>query len=287
MSRHIYTEVPQSIAIESFISLFRQQYRDILPGTNLDGEAHAFWEFFALEKGSANVLVDGELFHLEEGQLIFYPPHAFHSLSSSHDAIINVISFETNSRMLFSYANDVHTLSEKLQTSLSDIMRQGAGVLPKLRYEKSYALSRLAKLVEIFLIELCEEGAEEAPPQSPESYQNEAFEMLTAYLKKNICVSISVKDICSTLNISESTLHRLCKRYCGCGAITYFIALKLGRAKRLLSENTLNVTQIAELLGFSSVHYFSKQFKEKTGMSPMQYANAFKELQSNKTASDY
>ncbi len=277
MDKYIYKNVPKSVTIESFVSFFRKRHQDILPGTPLDGEAHSFWEFFALEKGSANVLVDGELFHLEEGQLIFYPPHAFHTLSSSQDAIINVISFETNSRMLFAYANNVHTLSQRLKSSLSDIMSMGNELFPLWREGAGYALSRLAKLVEVFLIELYEEVISETESQVGEIHQSEAFVTLTAYLKKNLSGNISVKDICSALSISESTLHRLCKKYCGCGAITYFIALKLGRAKRLLEEQTLNVTQIAEQLGFSSVHYFSKQFKEKTGMSPLQYSKVLKE----------
>ena len=52
----------------------------------------------------------------------------------------------------------------------------------------------------------------------------------------------------------------------------YFLALKITEAKRLIRESSLNFTQISESLGFSTIHYFSRLFKEKTGMTPTDYA---------------
>ena len=42
--------------------------------------------------------------------------------------------------------------------------------------------------------------------------------------------------------------------------------------RQLLAENELSVTDISRRLGFSSVHYFSRRFRIKTGSAPMQYA---------------
>ena len=51
----------------------------------------------------------------------------------------------------------------------------------------------------------------------------------------------------------------------------YFLDLKIDEAKKLISEKELSYTQIAEKLSFGSIHYFSKIFKIKTGMSPREY----------------
>ena len=50
--------------------------------------------------------------------------------------------------------------------------------------------------------------------------------------------------------------------------------MKIELAKSYLRENNYNVTQISEILGFSSIHYFSRQFKKKVGMSPIEYSNS-------------
>ena len=49
-------------------------------------------------------------------------------------------------------------------------------------------------------------------------------------------------------------------------------------AKKYLREDNYNISQIAELLGYSSVHYFSLQFKKETGMSPSEYSTSIKAM---------
>lgn len=51
----------------------------------------------------------------------------------------------------------------------------------------------------------------------------------------------------------------------------YYISCRLERVKALLQEGELNVSQIADKLGYSSVHYLSSQFKKVTGTSISHY----------------
>lgn len=51
----------------------------------------------------------------------------------------------------------------------------------------------------------------------------------------------------------------------------YYISCRIERVKALLQEAELNVSQIAEKLGYSSVHYLSSQFKKVTGTSISHY----------------
>ena len=55
-----------------------------------------------------------------------------------------------------------------------------------------------------------------------------------------------------------------------------FTEMKIERAKDLLRNQDYNITQISEILGFSSVHYFSRRFKAVVGMSPSEYATSIK-----------
>ena len=47
--------------------------------------------------------------------------------------------------------------------------------------------------------------------------------------------------------------------------------LKIDTAKQLMREGNYNITQIADYLGYASVHYFSRHFKQVTGMTPSEY----------------
>ena len=48
---------------------------------------------------------------------------------------------------------------------------------------------------------------------------------------------------------------------------------KLEYAAQLLEENNVSPTEIAALIGYESIHSFSKAFKKRFGMSPVHYKN--------------
>ena len=72
--------------------------------------------------------------------------------------------------------------------------------------------------------------------------------------------------------MSVSKLKLLFREKYGGGPINYFIELKIEKAKQLIDEGNLNLTEIAESLGFNSLHYFSRLFKKMTGISPSKYS---------------
>ena len=61
----------------------------------------------------------------------------------------------------------------------------------------------------------------------------------------------------------------------------YFINLKIDLAKKYLREDNYNISQISEILGYSGIHYFSRQFKKATGMSPTEYSTSIKAMVTN------
>ncbi|MEG0227957.1 MAG: helix-turn-helix transcriptional regulator, partial [Lachnospiraceae bacterium] len=73
-----------------------------------------------------------------------------------------------------------------------------------------------------------------------------------------------------------STLHSLFHKELNCGAVDYFNLMKIERAKEIMRDDTMNFTEIAFYLSYSSLQYFSKQFKKATGMSPLEYLNSVK-----------
>ena len=50
--------------------------------------------------------------------------------------------------------------------------------------------------------------------------------------------------------------------------------MKIEKAKEYIRENEMNFTQISDELGFSSIHYFSRLFKKKTGMTLTEYRSS-------------
>lgn len=77
---------------------------------------------------------------------------------------------------------------------------------------------------------------------------------------------------------SYSHLSKLFSRYEEHTLEHYYIHLRTERVKELLDYNELNVSEIADKLGYSSGHYLSAQFKKVSGMSISDYRKDSEEL---------
>jgi len=60
------------------------------------------------------------------------------------------------------------------------------------------------------------------------------------------------------------------KRYTGLSPAQYFLQLKLNKAKDLLLNTSMSIKEISVITGFESQYYFSRFFKKRIGMSPIQ-----------------
>ena len=68
------------------------------------------------------------------------------------------------------------------------------------------------------------------------------------------------------------------KREYGVSPINYMISRRIDESKYLLAETDLSLSQIAQLLGFSSLSYFSQVFHRTQGISPKEYRQNQKTL---------
>lgn len=82
---------------------------------------------------------------------------------------------------------------------------------------------------------------------------------------------IPKEDIAAQVGLSADYLSILFKRYTGTSIKQFTTDVRLERAYHLLMETTMNVSQVAEALGYSNIHLFSKQFKEKYKKPPSQF----------------
>ena len=97
------------------------------------------------------------------------------------------------------------------------------------------------------------------------------FNRITDYYEAHITEHIKVEHLCKEFGIGRSHLQRIFREQTGYGAIEYFCQMRISAAKRCIRENRMNLTDTAASLGYTSIYYFSKQFKKITGMSPSQY----------------
>lgn len=79
------------------------------------------------------------------------------------------------------------------------------------------------------------------------------------------------EDIARQIKISKSTLYNKIKALTGLGVSRYINNIRIEKAKTLLDEHTLNVSEVAYQVGFEDSKYFATVFRAITGFTPTQY----------------
>lgn len=91
------------------------------------------------------------------------------------------------------------------------------------------------------------------------------------YFAEHYRESINVRAYAAERHFTVGWFIREFRRYVGVTPLQYVIDLRMARAQELLSHSDCPIAQIAALVGYDNPLYFSRLFRGRTGMSPLQY----------------
>lgn len=289
-----YESIPltEDIHIDKLYTVHYFEYRSDF---YYPGERHNFWEFQCVDKGCAKVQTDDDVHVLNRGQIIFHRPNEFHNLTAVGQTAPNivVVSFECNSPCMEFFEKRILTLSDTERNLIGMIIAEARRCiasplndpyLQKMEVKKD-SLFGSQQMVLLYLQELLISMIRRhtlpqisvpvnrlpAPKNGSAIYNKIIF-----YLEEHIREFVTIEDICHDNLIGRSQLQKLFREQHQCGIIEFFTEMKVEFAKQLIRENQLNFTQISDFLGYSSIHYFSRQFKKVTGMTPSEYSTSIK-----------
>jgi len=249
-------------------------------------EEHDFWEINYADKEDVFIGVSGTRIQLKQGEILFHAPNEFHAVRALNSAPnLFVISFNCVSPAMARFVRYQTTLDKTLKTYLSAIIREAdkTYIIPKndpdlkklkLRSDALVGGEQLIKTyLEQFLIFLLRSITVTTPPSFPQKdAQNDPLvERIHQYLLAHLDQVIRIEDLCREFDYSRSYLNRRFQAKTGQSLAAYAMGLKIGEAKRLIRETELNFAQISARLAFENPQYFSRVFKEKTGMTPTEF----------------
>ena len=269
--------------------LYSFHYFQFASGHLFPGEKHDFWEMVYIDRGEADIGAGERVVRLSQGQVIFHEPNEFHSIwaASPEGSNILVVSFECLSPAMERFRQRVFTLSAAQRRLLMSLESEGqrlfgpildiSGQLSPSPRPDAPAGSRqmVALLLTQFLILLLREHEEASPREvmhlTEGAQAAEVIAQLTALMRAHPDGRLRFSDICRASGWGQTALKECFRRVQHTSVMACYRRIRIEEARRLLRGGRLNVSQVAEKLGYSSVQYFSAQFKRELGMSPMQY----------------
>lgn len=131
------------------------------------------------------------------------------------------------------------------------------------------ALSQIVASIEGERARLCGQG-KGLPAQADRS--EAIVQLVQHYLRENFTRDVSLEEIARHYNFTSSYLSKIFIKHTGESPLKYVIALRINEAKYLLAhQRSLSVKEVGERVGYDDQFYFSRIFKQVTGMTPKEF----------------
>jgi AraC-like DNA-binding protein len=99
----------------------------------------------------------------------------------------------------------------------------------------------------------------------------ERLSPVLAYIHENLAQPLTREELAAVLHLSPSRFYVLFKEALGVSPTEYLQALRIQHAQRLLLNSDLSVSEIGAGSGYPDEFHFSRLFRRRCGISPLQY----------------
>ena len=266
-------KISNHLCVKDIYTLF---YQEKEKGFFFKGEQHSAIELTYIDKGSMHSVVGGTDIILKQGELMLYGENQWHMQYADIDTATSFITISMD--LDCSYADLLYNRKFQASPHTTQLLQQ---ILEE--YEKDDVFSSdmiICKVQEVLLTTLRDDQKAGKPEtlKTPVAMNNENEIIARAldYIGNHVYEKLSVSTVAKEANVSASYLTALFHKCMQISPGEYIRRLKLEESKRLIRDGKMNFTQIAEMLQYSTVHHFSRQFKEKFGITPTEYARAIR-----------
>lgn len=293
-------ELREEFHIDSITDIHHFEYKsDFI----FKSEYHDFWTLFYVEDGvfeiSRSNKKDSHVL-LEKDHLYLQSPNEHYSYRSIGEdpAVVFTIGFyckDVNLDVLAkedffcdsSIKNIVLSIASESNLCFTSRVDGSSIYYLERKFNQPFGGEQLISLnLKVLLIHLmrqsCASDTEETLYDS-ESLKRDIllFDRITHYYMEHITEHLKIEKICQEFSIGRSHLQRIFRNQTGMGAIEYFCQMRISVARQYIRDNNMSLTETSKALGYTSIHYFSKQFKKITGMTPSEYKTSIQSAEND------
>lgn len=249
-------------------------YREEESGFLFKGEAHSMLEMTYVDRGQLHCVVDGNGYTLKQGQLMIFTPNQWHMQYTDLDVAARflTIAFDLDSSLPLNFSGRVFELSSDEALLLTKLLKE-------LEVNDSFSDDFIRCNLKMLLLQLLRDsGSRKKRLKTPLALRNENIivSRTLQYVADHVYDRLSVEIVAKETGVSTSHLTALFHRQMGISPGEYIRRVKLEESKCLIREGKMNFSQIAAALKYSTIHHFSRQFKDNFGVSPSEYAKSIK-----------
>ena len=269
-------DVGHSMRIDSQLrvaGIYTFFYQEKEQGFLFPGESHPMPELTYVDQGTLHSVADGQDWTLHQGDAMLYAPDQWHMQYADIGVAPRfvTISFDLDGGDLSSLYGRKLAVPQEAVTLLQQMLRTQERMDP---YSTDMLMAQLTMLLLHLLRQAQSPSGVKLQGTNTVHSENEIIRHAQQYISAHIREKLSVRLIAQQVDVSPSYLTVLFQKNLQISPGEYIRRIKLQESKQMIRENNLNFTEIAAALQYSTVHHFSRQFKEKVGITPTEYARS-------------
>lgn len=230
----------------------------------------ADYEILYNAQGSGYYLIDGVEKQVRQGQLVVFSPgqpQVFYYLLEDSPEVYWLHFTGRNAagtlKRLGLSEGSLHTI-HGFSGRYTDLFDQ---IIQELQLQEENHL-QIASLLGLQLILLLGRGLHAGAKSDP---ARKRMQEMISSMHRDYQSPFSTQDYANRLQMSKCWFIRSFKEATGVPPLQFLTNIRIEKSKDLLESAPYNVSEIAEMVGYDNPLYFSRLFKRKTGLSPLQY----------------
>ena len=232
---------------------------------------HNHTELFFIVSGKGQFLIQGQVFPVDANNLVIINPNILHTEVSLNAQPLEYIVLGIGGIELTTGENSNgqfcildHIESVDISSCLRNILRE-----TELKHAGYEAICQA--YMEILIIRLMRNAALAARVEPQVISGNRQCAAIKRYIDLHFKEPLTLEQLSEEAHVNKYYLSHAFKQEYGISPINYLISRRIDESKYLLSETDLSLSQIAQILGFSSLSYFSQVFRKVQGISPKEF----------------
>ena len=251
---------------------------DYSKGWGIRRHTHEYYQLYYISYGEGSLLLGNETLNLSEGMTIIIYPNQVHELFRVREGVLRMIDVKF-------YLQDPELIEEICKIPQCTFMDRSLGELLITARDEWKSTRPFKQNLSNILLEQCLYSIIRTQAQIHDtrfSFRQPEIRLknlsslarnIALYVQKNCFEELSLDQMAEELNYNKNYLCKVFKQSTGITIINYANYLRISKSLELICYTSEKLNDIAELCGFSDVHYFARIFKKMTGHTPGEMRN--------------
>ena len=239
---------------------------------------HNHTELFFIVSGKGQFLIQDQVFPVDVNNLVIINPNVPHTEASLNAQPLEYIVLGIDGIELATKENsngEFCILDHFESVDISSCLRN---ILREMELKNTGYMDVCQAYMEILIIRLMRNTDLAVQTQPQVISGNSQCAAVRRYIDLHFKEPLTLEQLSEEAHINKYYLSHAFTREYGVSPINYMISRRIDESKYLLAETDLSMSQIAQLLGFSSLSYFSQVFRKIHGSSPMEFRQSSKHV---------